>query len=297
MLRQEGAGRVFHIICNPISGQGRCRAAIKTIEPLLRDIPHTFHETRYRGHAREIARRLTESSGQQDIAAMGGDGTLNEVLNGLADPARVRLGVIPCGSGNDFASAAGISLNPPEALRLMLHGDARLTDFFECSGIRGINAVGTGIDVEILRRRQRMKLLKGSTAYLAALVSTVITYRPCRFEAMSTMRTDAHRALIACVGNGRSIGGGILLCPNASLDDGLLDLTIIEGMSKAAMPPAFIKLIRGRVNDMPGAYFSRHSSLKILSDPPLPVQIDGEIHEGLPFDVRVVHGALRVFRP
>lgn len=293
----KGMNRMLHIIYNPIAGHGRSHAARQAIEPLLLKIPHTFHETQYKGHAREIARALTVGSRDVTIVSMGGDGTLNEVLNGVVDPACLRLGVIPCGSGNDFAAAAGISTDPCEALKLLLDGEARPTDYMECSGVRGINAIGAGIDVEILRRRLRMKLLKGSAAYLASLIATVINYRPRRFDVVTETGIENHSALIACVCNGRSIGGGIQLCPNARLDDGLLDLAVIDGISRSAIPSAFVKLMKGRVNAIPGASFSRLAALKILSDPPQPVQIDGEIHEGLPFDVHVVHGSLRVFRP
>ena len=288
---------MLDFIYNPIAGSGRAAKARAVIEPMLKDIPHRFHETQYRKHAVEVAAGLTEGGRGVDIVAMGGDGTLNEVLNGIADPAQVRLGLIPCGSGNDFAAATGIPSDPAEALKIILKGEAKPTDYMECAGVRGINAIGTGIDVDILRRYARMKLLKGSAAYLASLISTVMTYRAKQFVDVTGDAPVPHNAFIACAGNGQSIGGGIPICPEAIPDDGLLDVIIVDNIRKPGIPSAFMKLVRRQVQDIPSTSFSRRPSLKIRSDRPMPIQIDGEIYDDLPFDVHLVHGMLRFFRP
>ena len=290
---------MLHFIYNPVAGKGKAAQFRRILDPLLqsKSVPCQFHATQKRGDAVLLTKRLTENGDAHDIVAMGGDGTLNEVLNGLADPSTVRLGVMPCGSGNDFAAVAGIPDTAEGALRLLLEGEARFTDFLECGGVRGLNAVGTGIDVDILRRYARMKLLKGSAAYLASLVLTVFSYRARRFEAFTDGASHSHNALIACAGNGRSIGGGITVCPEAVIDDGLMDVVIVDDIARARIPGAFVRLMRGRILDLPTTLFRRVSHLRVVSDMPMPVQVDGEIHENLPFDVRVVSGQLRVYRP
>ena len=287
---------MLHFIYNPIAGNGLAAKARAAIEPRLDDIPHQFHEAQYKKHATELVRQLT-ASGETEIVAMGGDGTLNEVLNGLADPAKARLGLIPCGSGNDFASAAGLPADPVEALSIVIKGEAKYTDFMECSGVRGINAIGTGIDVGILRRYARMKLLKGSAAYLTSLITTVMAYRARRFEEITENGSVSHEAFIACAGNGRTIGGGIPICPDAVVDDGLLDITIVDGISRAAIPAAFFKLMKRKVGEIRTAHIARQTSLIIRSEQLMPVQVDGEIYDDLPFDVRLIHNVLRFYRP
>ena len=289
---------MLHFIYNPTAGHGRAARARRALEPLLAEIPHAFHETSGRKNAVDLVRQLTRDiPGDADIIAMGGDGTLNEVLNGLHDPARTRLGLIPCGSGNDFAAAANLPTDFAKALDVILHGQARPTDYMECSGVRGINAIGTGIDVDILRRYARMKVLKGSAAYMTSLITTVASYSAKRFEEVVDGSAIPHNALIACAGNGRSIGGGIPICPKAKLDDGLLDVIIVDGIKKPAIPLAFMKLMQRRVNEIKSAVFKRQDRLTIRSDTPIPLQIDGEIYEDLPFDVRLIHGQLRFYRP
>ncbi len=291
---------MYHFIYNPIAGKGKSAQFRAALEARLKALgtPHAFYETKARRDAVEIARRLTSRGGEDlDIVAMGGDGTLNEVLNGLSDPARVRLGIIPCGSGNDFAAVAGIPDTPEGALDVLLNGEAKPTDYMDCSGVRGINAIGTGIDVDILRRFNRMKRLRGSAAYLVSLIVTLVCYRARRFTEQIGDAVKPHRALIACAGNGQRIGGGIPICPEAVIDDGLVDIVIVDDISKPRIPAAFMKLMKRKILELPTTEFRRDSKLRIRSDGPMPIQIDGEIYEDLPFDMHVVSGALRVYRP
>ena len=288
---------MLHFVYNPTAGDGKGERARLAIEPMLRAVPHAFHPTRAAGEAAAIARQLTGGEGDIDIIAMGGDGTLHEVLNGLRDPARARLGLIPCGSGNDFAAVAGIPQDPAKALKIILSGAARPTDYMKCSGVRGINAIGTGIDVDILCRYARMKRLKGSAAYLASLILTVIGYEPKRFDEITGDTVQPHEALIACAANGQRFGGGIPIAPRAEIDDGLLDVVIIDGIKKHAIPHAFVRLMQRRVLELKATVFKRQDRLTVQSDGPMPIQIDGEIYEDLPFDVRLVHGVLRFYRP
>ena len=290
---------MLHFIFNPVAGKGRSLQYRAIIESRLQSegVPYLFHDTHARGDSARLTRGLTEDGEAHDIVAMGGDGTLNGVLNGIADPSKARLGVIPCGSGNDFAAVAGIPSTPEGALNVLLEGRTQSTDYMECGGVRGINAIGTGIDVEILRRYNRMRLLNGSAAYLASLVLTLFSYRAKRFIEVVDGKPQPHNALIACVGNGRRIGGGIPICPKAILDDGLMDIVIVDDIPRARIPGAFMKLMKGRILDLPTTAFRRSDRLRLESDAPMPIQVDGEIYEGLPFDVRIVTGVLRVFRP
>ena len=287
---------MLNIIYNPIAGHGRAARFRDAVDRALTGdgLPHRFHETVAAADVGNIARRLT-SAGETDIVAMGGDGTLHEVLNGLSDPAKVRLGLIPCGGGNDFAAVAGIPVDPSGAAAL-LRGEAKPTDYMVCSGVRGMNLIGAGIDVDILNLYNRQKL-KGSAGYALALLRALVGFRFYDFEELRDGQSIPHSAFIACVGNGRRCGGGITLCPEAQIDDGLLDIAIVDGLRKRQIPGALVKLAQKRLTDLPFTRFRRDTALRIQSEPLMPIQIDGEIYENLPFDVRVVHGELRMFRP
>ena len=288
---------MLHFIYNPCAGKGKAKNARIIVAERLKalGVEHKFHRTTAPRDAKRIAAELTRE-GADSIVAIGGDGTLNEVLNGLQDPGRVKLGLIPSGSGNDFASAAGLPLDPLEALRIILDGEARPTDFMDCSGVRGINLIGAGIDVDILRVYEKLPF-GGPPGYLTALIKTLFNFRFYEITEQFAGKSVSHRALIACAGNGKSCGGGITLCPEASLDDGLMDIVIVEEMKKSRIPASFLKLMKKQILTLPQTVFRRSDRLTITSEHPLPVQIDGEIYDSLPFDVRLISEELRFFRP
>lgn len=296
--RPSGRGRVMlNFIYNPVAGKGRAQRFRSAIEAKLKasGVAYCFWETSEHGDATRIARELT-GRGECDIVAMGGDGTVHEVLNGLADPARVNLGLIPCGSGNDFAAAIGIPQTPEGALDVLLTAKPRPTDFLECAGVRGLNVIGAGIDVEILKRSYRAKFLKGSLNYFASLIMALIHFQFYRFRAEFNGERKEHRGLIVCACNGRRIGGGIGICPDAVVDDGLLDVVMVEDVTKAMIPGALVRLVQGRILRQRYTRHERAGRLKALFDSPATVQIDGELYDGLPFDVQVVTGQLRIYR-
>lgn len=292
---------MFHIIYNPVAGKGKSERFRSSIEKLLLETKtdYTFYETQKNRDAVEIARSLTEKNSDDflDIVAMGGDGTLHEVLNGIKDPAKVRLGLIPCGSGNDFAAIAGIPASSEGAIDVLLNSSAKYTDYLECSGKRGINVIGTGIDVDILNRRAKAKFLKGSLCYLAALIVTIATYKSKRFFEIINDKKIPHCAMIACAANGQRIGGGIHVCPEASIDDGQLDILVVDNLKKRQLPGAFIKLMQKKIFEHPHAIFRRSDHMLIETESPMPLQIDGEIYENIPFDVQIIHKKLQMYRP
>ena len=152
---------MIHFIINPKAKRGKIGKKVVVLEKLLHDknIEYAIHYTTARGVATDLAREFSKEP-NSTVVAMGGDGTINEVLNGI-NVDNAKLGIIPCGSGNDFISAAKIPTNPEKALDLILNGEAKKTDFMTCGGVRGLNIIGTGIDVDILIRCRKYKLLRG----------------------------------------------------------------------------------------------------------------------------------------
>lgn len=288
---------MFNFVYNPVAGKGKAQRFRCSIEREMKSlgIAHCFWETRCEKDATRIARELTRR-GETDIVAMGGDGTVNEVLNGLEDPVKVRLGIIPCGSGNDFAAVIGIPSTPEGALRTLLDCEAKPTDYLECSGVRGLNIIGAGIDVEILKRYAKAKFLKGSLNYFVSLLSALRHFEFYRFRTEYAGRADDHNALIVCACNGRRLGGGIGICPAAEVDDGLLDIVLVENVRKGMIPRALIELMRGKILEQRYTLHERVQGVRAVFAEPTTVQVDGELYDGLPFDVKVVHGALRIYR-
>lgn len=288
---------MLDFIYNARSGGGKGKRAMETIAAELNRIGVKFRNfvTKAQKHAIELAKKLTRE-GATDIIAVGGDGTINEVLNGI-DPQNVRFGIIPAGTGNDFVRSANIPESPLKALDVILHGEAKPTDYMDCSGVRGINVIGTGIDVDILERCERSKILKGKLQYVASLIISLIKFKFYGFDVLLNGERTSKEALIIAVGNGKMFGGGIRICPEAEIDDGLMDFVVCNRMKKSRIPSAFMKLMKGKILEQPFTEFQRVEEVEACFDKKITVNVDGELYEGLPFAVKLVKGGVKLYRP
>lgn len=287
---------MLNFIYNPLAGNGKAQKYYKIIADELKksNVPHKFFETKGKAHATQICNEIT-TQGEQNIIVMGGDGTLHEALNGLSDPSNVKLGLIPCGSGNDFASSANIPCSPREALDIILSGKTKYVDFMDCSGVRGINVIGTGMDVDILKRCYSNKLFKGKLKYIMSTLISAVTYK-CKEMAVKTdIYENAHKCFVLCAGNGRCFGGSIPIAPTAIIDDGELECVLVDDLSLCKRPSALLKLVTGKILEQSYTVTHKTKSISALSEAPLDIEIDGEIYRNMKFNVSVIHNSLRLF--
>ena len=287
---------MYCIIVNPNAGKGKGKKNLKTVLKLFseRGAEYSVFETTRAGEAKEFSERLT-SSGEQEIIVVGGDGTLHEVLNGLSDPSSCRLGLIPSGTGNDFAAAAGLPSNAAQAAEIILSGETKETDFLCVGGVRCMNVGGLGMDVDVLVRCKKGRFVKGKIKYLLSLLQSLFTFKGYEIEIESGERRETHKALIAVACNGTQIGGGIRICPASVIDDGKIDVMAVECMGKAQIVKAFLYLMKGKVLDYPAAEHFLCERVKIVPSLPCTVQLDGELYDGLEFDARIECG-LKMYR-
>lgn len=307
---------MYHIIVNPTAGKKKDRRNLEIVKGIFdkRGVNYCVYETAQVGDATKIATALTTparsevvseaavsgtESGRNalsstDIVVVGGDGTLHEVLNGIIDPAVCRLGLIPSGTGNDFAAAAGIPLDAGEAAELILDGKAKETDFLNVGGIRCMNVGGMGMDVDVLVRCKKGKI-KGKIKYLLSLLQSLFTFKGYEITLEVEEKTQTRKALLAVACNGTQIGGGIRICPASVIDDGKIDVMAVDCLGKMQIVKAFLYLMRGKVLDYPAADHYRCERVKVTPSLPCTVQLDGELYDGIDFDARIERG-LRFYR-
>ncbi len=289
---------MIDIIVNPVANGKKAMKCAKAAEKRLKErgVEYKIHYTSAPKHATELARELSKTS--DVIVALGGDGTINEVFNGL-DTEKVKFGIIPCGSGNDFIATANIPSNTEKAVDLIVDGEAKPTDYMVCGGVRGLNIIGTGIDVDILKRCRKSKILKGKLQYVISLIISLIKFVFYKFYIIRDdgSEREEKEALIACVGNGTRFGGGIRMCPEAVIDDGLLDFVIAGKLKKGKIPGAFIKLMKGKILEQDFTSFERVERIRLEFDKPVTVQVDGELFDDIDFDLSIVKGGVKIFRP
>ena len=283
--------KMYHIIFNPVAGKKKAAKNLRVVERILteRDIAYQLHQSCERHDAEMIVRQLTEA-GETELIVLGGDGTLNEVLNGLADPSACTIGLVPSGTGNDFAERRGISLDPEKALLRILDGEAQPVDYLEVSGTRCMNVAGLGMDVDVLERCQRGKM-KGKLKYLMSLIKSLFAFKGYRVKIVSGGREEVHDVLICAACNGSQFGGGIKICPPAKEDDGLMDVIIVDCIGgKLKIVKAFIELMKGRVVEYPLTTYFRCERVEFLPENECPIQLDGELYHNHAFAAKICKG-------
>lgn len=290
---------MLDFIINPIAGKkhGKVIAEkLSVIKERLNQLKISFkmHLTEFKGHAKELTTRLIKS-GATDIIVVGGDGTLHEVINGFSDFEKVNLGLIPCGTGNDFASAVNIPLDANKALDIIVNGTPKYTDFMQMPTVRGINVIGTGIDVDVLKRYNALKK-KNKFGYTKSLIKTLFKFDYASFSADIDGNVHDYKSFIACIANGNVYGGGIPVCPPADPTDNKLNFLAVRSMKKIKIINAFIKLKQGKILKLKQTEHFPCEHVKIKTDLPCTVNVDGELYENIPFEVKIVKNTLKMYR-
>ncbi|WP_339060761.1 diacylglycerol kinase family protein [Tepidibacillus marianensis] len=272
---------MIHFIVNPVSGNGKTKRYIPLIEKLLKEksIEYQFLMTEYKGHAVKIAYSLRREPKSHLVIAMGGDGTLNEVVNGLY-PSDVRLGYIPAGSGNDFAREMGIPSDPVQALLKIIEGPPKPIDIGKINERYFVNAAGIGFDGKVIQiaNRSPFKHKFGKFIYIIAVIQALYGYQPTQLEMVVNGKKYSFKGVwLIAVSNGRYFGGGMKISPNAKNNDGLLDVCVINEMTPLQLIRYFPTIFSGKHIDLPYVKMFRGSKIDIFSESVLPIQIDGEI--------------------
>ena len=285
------------IIVNPLAGGIKKMAKnIALVEARLNElnVEYKFYKTETPKHATLLTKQAI-SEGATTIVAMGGDGTLSETINGLDNFDKITFGLIPCGTGNDFATHLNLPLDPVKALDLILNTPATYIDFMQLQGVRGINIVGMGIDVEILKLYSKLKK-KTKMGYYNCLLRTLCTYKCKKFDTIIEDERTSQTAFIACVANGSMFGGGIVMSPDAKSDDGKLDFVCVDEIKGLKIIPALLKLNGGKILKLKQSKFRHVERISVESDYPITVNVDGELYDDIPFVVQIVSNTLKMHR-
>lgn len=300
----------YCFIVNPAAGGGHAGARWSGLATRLRESGISFDclLSEQRGHGAELARRAL-AAGHTQLVAVGGDGTANEILNGMfadgAAPAPdARLGVVPWGTGNDWAAYYGIPGDPDAWLALLQSGQAREQDvgravFPQGRGGRRVhyflNCAGTGFDSFLLRSMgspngNRLRYLWSVLALLRRFHAA-----PLQLE-LDEDRLSA-RALMLEVCLGRSVGAGMRLAPGARADDGCFEVLLIEELSLPRLLASLPYLYNGRIREHPSVRSWSSPEIKLSAAAEQFLQCDGELVDRLPVSIELLPRALQVIAP
>lgn len=279
------------IILNPAARSERARQSITKLQALARDT--VFKLTEGPGDAEAQAERAVEQ-GYDTIIAAGGDGTINEVVNGL-DGAPVNLGILPMGTINVFAMELGIPFDLAKAWQVIRAGKVRAIDLASVNDHRFVQLSGIGLDAQIVARTAwESKKALGPLSYLLT-ATQVVAEKPPRLRV--TWDSHSVEGSFVLVGNGRFYGGPFQIFTEAALDDGLLDVCVFQQMNYIALMRYFRGVLFGVHTKFTDVKYFKARSLRVESDETVPVEVDGELHGQLPCEFKVARRKLRVIVP
>jgi YegS/Rv2252/BmrU family lipid kinase len=300
--------RPWFVIVNPASGRPDDGAGWRALEQSLRaagvalDVERTDHS----GHGEALVRTALRD-GRRRIIAVGGDGSVNDVVQGimtagLADTREVTLAVAPSGTGNDWARTLGIGRDPRGIARVIAAGrttmhDVGAIDFPGTSEPRRwfINVAGGGYDAYVTERVPRP--IPSALSYLRIALSGLATYRSPQFRITADGETIEGRLLLAFVANAQYCGNRMHVAPTARIDDGLLDVVAVRELTLLQLLPKLAKLYGGRILGDPAVRHLTAARVRFETDPPVVVQADGQILGRTPAEFAVHQQVLRVVVP
>lgn len=299
------------MVVNPVSGGGRGLEDFPTISHLLREngIAHDPAFTEYRYHATELTVEAV-NRGYRNIIVVGGDGTLNEVVNGLfiqqqCEPKEILLSVIAVGTGNDWVRTFGIPRNYTAAIRAIKEGYSFLQDVGRVTYTESqyeqtrymVNVAGLGFDAYVIEifNHLKMKGYRGKWLYLYSLLRGFFSAKPAGVVVEVDGKVVYHRLLLSlAVGICRYNGGGIQQLPRAVVNDGLLDVTIIRPVHWWHVVFRLRRLFNGEIYTIGHVEYAQGRSVKITAVPTIPLETDGELHGGTPVTIEAVPRAIQI---
>ena len=289
--------RRFCLIVNPNAGGGRTAKALPRVEQALKQhgLDYRVELTLSIDHAIELAQGAAERG--EVAVSYGGDGLAGAVAHGLRDTDGV-LGVLPGGRGNDFARKLGIPREPLPAVEILAHADPMTVDVAEVDGRTFLGIASYGFDSDCQDLANATRVVRGQLVYLYSAVRTLAAWKAERFTFSADdgeERSFAGYAVAAC--NSGVFGGGMLLAPDASLDDGLLDVVLTKESSKLNYVRGLPKAFKGTHLEDPSVELFRARELRVDAARPFRIYADGDPIGGTPATIRAVPGALRVLAP
>lgn len=286
-------------VVNPVAGNGRGLLVWKRLEKELvrRRIGFRVKMTTEQGEAKKLAESLLRKEEVSKVIAVGGDGTVNEVMNGIKEAGRsCPFGHIPAGSGNDFARGHSLERDPVLALEHILADHAnKAIDLLQVNGQIAVNAVGAGFDGQVAKttneavyKKWLNRLGLGKIAYVMSVIRVLLSYRTCRVKLhIDGRENELNEVWLIAVANIPNYGGGMLICPDAVPDDGKAEVCVVSGVSRWALLCAFPMIYKGTHVSHPGVRFFQGRRIVIESERELIVHADGEVIASTPIAVEV----------
>ena len=272
-----------HLIINPAAGRGAAGRAENAVARAFRSQGWAVEITRTEGpgHGQDLAAEAARR-GARHVVAVGGDGTVHEVANGLLNAdADAALGVVPIGSGNDFAKLVGVYRHDPaRAVARIVTARSRQFDVGRVFDEWFVNSLGFGFGPAVVQSRNRMHHLTGFLSYIVPIVKTFFNFQPMLFDVAATGFRERGYMMMVEVCNGTTAGGSYRFAPDADPADGQMDVCLVRRLSLPRFLLALPRVMRGTHVTMREVTIIKTATLTLRSpEQPMIVHVDGELRE------------------
>lgn len=287
--------RKIFIIANPISGKLKSPRILKSLIKVLeeKNIDYQTFETKKQTNAWHIVQKSLDAT-FTDLIVVGGDGTINEAVNGLIYD--IPIGILPAGTGNDYVKALRLGVNINSQIQTAIFGEPCLVDVGICNGRKFLNGVGIGFDGQIVADMlQKRTMIHGPAKYYYHVLKNLAGFQAQNFTySLDDIKQESRSLILLCISKGTTFGGSFRLAPDAHLTDGKLHLCQIGDMPP---PQRFLNVNRlqsGTHIDLKEVKMDVATHVKIDGPASLNAHIDGEYFGHPPFEINVLPGAIRV---
>lgn len=284
-------------IVNPVSGNGKSKKIFPKVEKYLKEhhIRYEVNYTKYKGHAIEIAKESRLRNDVTAIVAVGGDGTLFEIINGIY-PTEIPLGYIPTGTGNDYGRQMGISNDPIIAVKRILKLDVRNIDIGQINERLFLNVSSLGFDGQIAKYANESKLKKfGKLVYIIGVIKALWSFKPKEIYLKIDDNIHTFKGVwLIAIANNKYYGGGMMISPNSINDDGVLDVCVIKDLSRFKLLRIFPTIFNGTHIKYPYVTLLKGKNIMIETEDEIVVQSDGEILEEHEVNIKIIKKGLRI---
>jgi len=291
------AVRKVLLIASPSSGGGKVPALLPAVEARLDalEVARRTVLTRDIEHARELTREAL--AGGEIPISFGGDGLAGAVAGAASEQPQAVVGVLPGGSGNDFCRHTGIPGEAVAACEVIARGEPRAIDVGEANGARFLGIASLGFDSEANAAANRAPRFLGRAIYVYGALVALARWKPASFEVRAEGRSERFEGWSVVCANTSVYGGGMFIAPDASVEDGLLDVVLMRGSSRARFLAALPKVAKGEHVRRRDVSVSRAREVEVSASRPFVVYGDGDPIAELPVVVRVLPAAVRVLLP
>lgn len=282
------------LIVNPSAGGGRAARILPAVQAELaaRGVPARTERTGSLAHAAELAREAAYRG--EVAAALGGDGLVGAIAGAVSEHGGV-LGLLPGGRGNDFGRVLRVPRDPAAAAGVLATGREATLDLGEAGGRRFVGIASCGFDSDANRIANETRLVRGNLVYVYGALRALAAWRPARFTLELDGASRTLRGYGVAAANSRAYGGGMYLAPDASLEDGLLDVVTVADVTKRRFLTHLLpKVFTGRHVHNPEVRVERAHEVRVSADRPFALYADGDPIATLPVTIRALPGAVRV---